>query len=307
MNRTENLRLAGDLLLGSSPLQRYFLHRSQNRLTVLAYHGVEDVDAFELHLDLVTRSFTPVTIEQVASHIHSGIQLPKRPILLTFDDGDPSILNLGAPLLAERGIPAVAFVVAGFIDTALPFWWEEVASLINSAGHTSMVEKDAASIIRRLKSVDDGSRLHAIDELRLTATDRTPSRSQLSREELLELESLGVAIGNHSLTHPLLDRCPADKLLHEVEESDRVLTELLGHKPVAFAYPNGNAIPAVVDSIRRSGYEVAFLFDHRQEPLPIADPLRVSRVRVDSTARPDRFSILLSGLHPTMHHLRGRT
>ena len=36
-------------------------------------------------------------------------------------------------------------------------------------------------------------------------------------------------------------------------------------------------------------------------------PLRLSRVRVNSDTSLDRFAIILSGLHPALHHARGRS
>jgi hypothetical protein len=50
---------------------------------------------------------------------------------------------------------------------------------------------------------------------------------------------------------------------------------------------------------------VAFLFDHRLAPLPLREPLRISRLRVNSDTSTDRFRIILSGLHPTVHRVRG--
>jgi len=49
--------------------------------------------------------------------------------LVTFDDGERSVIEKGAPVLDELSIPCLLFVVAGLLDTDTPFWWEEVAAL----------------------------------------------------------------------------------------------------------------------------------------------------------------------------------
>jgi hypothetical protein len=52
------------------------------------------------------------------------------------------------------------------------------------------------------------------------------------------------------------------------------------------------------------GYQAAFAFDHRIGGL--ADRLRISRVRVSEHVSEDRFSTILSGAHPWLHHALGR-
>jgi hypothetical protein len=52
---------------------------------------------------------------------------------------------------------------------------------------------------------------------------------------------------------------------------------------------------------------VAFLFDHRVNPATPGHPLRISRVRVNDHTSLDRFAVIVSGLHPALHHARGRS
>lgn len=128
---------------------------------------------------------------------------------------------------------------------------------------------------------------------------------QLTSDELRKLELDGVRVGNHTWSHPCLDRCDARTLHEEIARAHLSLTAALGHPPDSFAYPNGNVDSRVRDQVREAGYTLAFAFDHKvvsRKP----DPLVVSRVRVDASAELDRFKILVSGLHPTLHRMRGR-
>jgi peptidoglycan/xylan/chitin deacetylase (PgdA/CDA1 family) len=56
---------------------------------------------------LAERGFTAVTLSQVWRNWHAGAPLPRRPVVLTFDDGYPSVALLALPLLTEREWPAV--------------------------------------------------------------------------------------------------------------------------------------------------------------------------------------------------------
>lgn len=302
-----SLKTGFEAILRRSPAQPLFLWRAARRLTVLAYHGIDAPDLFERHLAHLRRTTNPVALDDLLAFVSGGPALPRRAVLITFDDGHPSLHSAARPLLRERGLPGVAFVVAGLIGTAQPFWWEEVEHLVargGSAGH--MVWHSAGDLVVRLKRAPDQQRLEVLKELRASARGTTPGTRQLTATELRELEGDGIAVGNHSLTHPCLDTCSVEKAAREVFEAHRILSRALGHPPSSFAYPNGNWSPDVRDLVEEAGYRVAFAFDHRSSPIPPPDPLTISRVRVNSTTSLDRLALILSGLHPALHQALAR-
>jgi peptidoglycan/xylan/chitin deacetylase (PgdA/CDA1 family) len=295
-----------DAALRMSPAQPVFHWRAARRLAVLAYHGVDDPDRFAQHLDHLRGTACPVSIDQVLSAFEGGAPLPRRAVLVTFDDGHRSVLDVGMPLLRERGIPAVAFVVAGLVDTDAPFWWTEVIELAGRGGSVAgMPPLAPPDVVRALKRVPDDRRRAAIDELRRTASGPVTATPQLSSAELRTLESAGIAIGNHTWSHPCLGRCSDDVVRDEIERAHRALRDALGHAPASFAYPDGQHDPRASWALRDLGYRAAFLFDHRLSAPRPRDRMAVSRLRVNSTTTLDRFRTITSGLHPTVHRARG--
>lgn len=303
------LQRTADALLARSPLQLAFRHRADRRLRVLAYHGVDNPRRFAAQLDLLVRELVPVSLERLVAAI-DGDPLPPRAVLVTFDDGERSLLEAGLPLLAARGIPAVAFVVAGLIGTSKPPWWVEAEALADDIGREGGAgalpgSRTGRELVRALKRLPDERRRHALEELRASAPEPAPPVTQLTAAELRELEAGGVAIGSHTWSHPILPRCDGATVATEIGRAHRALTEALGHPPVAFAYPNGDADPRAERELAAHGYQAAFLFDHRMSPPRPPEPLRISRLRVNSHTPIDRFRILTSGLHPALHRLRG--
>ncbi|MGC3002640.1 polysaccharide deacetylase family protein [Streptomyces sp. G35A] len=72
--------------------------------------------AFAAHLDAVVDSGrTPVTISALADHLAGRAPLPPRPVLLTFDDGFADLPGPTAEALAERALPATAYLTTGAI------------------------------------------------------------------------------------------------------------------------------------------------------------------------------------------------
>jgi len=289
--------------LARSPAQPLFLWRAARSLTVLAYHDVTDPERFTIQLDHLVESRRPISLSELDEALDGG-GLPRRAVLVTFDDGDPSVLEVAAPLLAERGVPAVVFVVTDLLGTEAPPWWLEAQALWLGSGHD-----DPANLVRRMKRMPDPQRRKVLAELRTAAPSPPPPQGQLRHRDLRELESRGLAIGNHTASHPCLPHCDLATLRQEISTAHECLTSSLGHPPTSFAFPNGDEDLRARPLLGDLGYRSAFLFDHRLSRWPVVDRLRISRVRVSTGASLDRFKILLSGLHPALFHalrLEGR-
>lgn len=98
---------------------------SSGRLLVLCYHAIEDQSddpvlapygvppkRFVDQLDSLTRrGFSFISPDQLAAFVRSKAPLPRRPVLLTFDDGHAGLLDVARNQLRPRGIQALAFVV----------------------------------------------------------------------------------------------------------------------------------------------------------------------------------------------------
>jgi peptidoglycan/xylan/chitin deacetylase (PgdA/CDA1 family) len=297
------LRNLLDVTFARSPFQPAFQRVAGRRLAVLTYHSVPDGAAFGRHLSYLRREAHPVSLHQLLETIEREAPLPERSVLITFDDADRTLLEVAVPLLQRYEMPAMACVVAGALDSNEPFWWDEVEELVMSGGGSMGFPRDH-SLVQAMKQVHDRRRLQVIDDLRASA-ERPATRVQhLRADELPLLEAGGVAIANHSLTHPCLPRCTNDKIETEVFAAHQILTRALGHPPSAFVYPNGDCNDHVRGVVGGAGYRIAFLFDHRMVSFPVSDPLRVSRLRVDPSVSLDRLRIVLSGLHPAVHRIR---
>src|SRR5258708_5387901 len=97
------------------------------RLRILAYHAIADLGddpvlaeygvpptLFAAHLDgLLEAGWSFVDLDATLAALSGEASLPRRALLLSFDDAYVDLLDDAAPIMAERGIPGVVFVVAG--------------------------------------------------------------------------------------------------------------------------------------------------------------------------------------------------
>jgi peptidoglycan/xylan/chitin deacetylase (PgdA/CDA1 family) len=292
-----------DASLAKSPVQWAAGHRSRACLRVLAYHGIDDPDTFEEHIAYLAARYRPVSVAEVEDAAHGGSGLPPGAVLITLDDGHPSVLETGAPILARHGVPALAFVLPGLMGTTRPFWWDEVRVAHELAAGSG--RGGSATLVQQLKRIPDSERRQHLRELGSACA--VPTARQLSAADLHDLRAMGVEIGNHTWDHPCLPRCTAEDVATQIEQAHILLSGWLGFAPTAFAFPNGDFDERARPVLRRLGYRLAFLFDHRMAKLPVPDSFAVSRLRVNSDTGIDRLKIILSGLHPRLHQLRGRS
>ena len=104
------------------------------RLPVLMYHSVDNhTDAPELGLTispkrftaqmqfLAKKGFTSISPAEWMAWVKKGAPLPRRPVLITFDDGYRNLLEHAVPVLQRYGFRAVVFVPTGLLGTAAPW------------------------------------------------------------------------------------------------------------------------------------------------------------------------------------------
>lgn len=273
----------------------------RDRLRVLAYHGIEDEARFREQMGYLVEHFQIVSTQDVLAFLDGEI-LPSRAVWLTFDDGDPTVVDVGIPILDEIGADAALFVCPGLVDSVAPFWWQLVAA----AHEVGLLERDLSQIMHDLKTSPDDIRRSEIRRL-AELLERVGWRlevAQLTRHQLLEWKESGRAIGNHTWDHPLLDQTPPDEQIRQIQKAHEWFRCTIGESPTLFAYPNGNWTVLAENALTRLGYRVGALFDHR---LAVGDThLRLSRIRVNSDDSIRSFAARVSGVHPMISHIRSR-
>ncbi|MFE1025852.1 polysaccharide deacetylase family protein [Streptomyces sp. NPDC058818] len=131
------------------------------RVPILMYHAVAadpndatralsvTPEAFAEQMTAIAeRGITPIGTAELAAAWRSGRPLPKRPVLITFDDGYDGVHRHALPALAKHGFPATLFVTTGWLrgpydtggalDTMLD--WNQVRELaaggVEIGGHS---------------------------------------------------------------------------------------------------------------------------------------------------------------------------
>ncbi len=260
---------------------------SRNKLSVFLFHKVpfkspvlvpEDISiaTFEFLLDTLMTEFRIIPYEDAVLGLQSG-KLPDRAACITFDDGYADWLVGIAPALERRNMHATLFITVGQFY-GLPLWHERISHAIKSTlarridlsfapipplTLETLLDRQAAVawLERDLKYLTVKARDDLVTRLETAAGVHSDAVTRMSVAQLRELHSRGFGIGAHTYNHPILDYCDENELVREIGGAREILSELIGNRVKAFAYPNGR--PYVdfssnhVNIVKQSGYTSA--------------------------------------------------
>jgi len=106
------------------------------RALILLYHriGEPDLDPWQLavspqhfdeHLQVLSEYGHQMRLRKLSEALQNDM-LPRRSVIVTFDDGYADNLINAKPLLEKHGVPATVFVTTGYTGINREFWWDEL-------------------------------------------------------------------------------------------------------------------------------------------------------------------------------------
>ncbi len=127
-------------------------------------------ETFEEHLRLLSeRGFESVTSAHVLGAIRREGRLPRRSVLITFDDGHVSNYTAALPALRAHGFRALFFVTTDWVGTPGMLTWAQVAEMaelgMEIGSHTAT--HPIPTLLRREELADELSRSRSALEARL--------------------------------------------------------------------------------------------------------------------------------------------
>jgi peptidoglycan/xylan/chitin deacetylase (PgdA/CDA1 family) len=169
---------------------------SSGRAVVLAYHAISDLShdrvlsrygvssaRFAEQLDALSeQGWAFIDLDALLRALDGEQRLPRRAVLLTFDDCYSDLLSAAVPVLAARSIPALAFAVSGRVG-ATNEWDREIG-----AGPLSLLDADGLRAIAE-RGVEVGSHGQTHRRLTLVAVPELTAELDGSADQL---EALGL-------------------------------------------------------------------------------------------------------------------
>ncbi|MCG8421101.1 MAG: polysaccharide deacetylase family protein [Proteobacteria bacterium] len=274
-------------------------------LSALCYHSVGTVDPayrfdsdvidatpdeFRQQLEVLHRHCTVISIDDLCD-IVAGSAPPPNPVLITFDDGYRSCLDVALPILQEFGFPATFFIATDYVSNRRLYWWDTISYVLKTTRKHRIELAYPRTMTFELNGEGAGNaagKSTAIGQLlRLVKTEREMDldeflagligaaeiewtrdiESRLADELIMtwddvrKLRDAGMDIESHTRKHRVLHTLHTEKLASELAGSRADIEREIGEPVRTLAYPVGGSIaryPEIRAAMERAGYQIGF-------------------------------------------------
>jgi peptidoglycan/xylan/chitin deacetylase (PgdA/CDA1 family) len=207
---------------------------------------------FRAILDWLVVNTVVVSLDDGLSALQKKRLGERRPMVsLTFDDGYQDNLTLAVPELTSRQLPGTFYVATGYLGGKAWYWWDVAQLWARQEGLPS------SEVQRTLKRMHGLPRREETERMSRAVKTQTGSPEYLTSEDVRLLSSLGMTVGNHTVSHPELDRLSLQETALEIVSAHSRLAGLLPAPPRHFAFPEGIVAPAADEPLRSLGYRTA--------------------------------------------------
>ncbi|MBD1366620.1 polysaccharide deacetylase family protein [Mucilaginibacter sp. ZT4R22] len=225
---------------------------ARKQVPIVCYHQIRDwkatdskgakdyivqIAAFKEHIKMLADSgYHTILPNQLYNYLTTGAALPKKPIMLTFDDTDLDQFTVAAPELKKYGFKAVYFVMT--VSIGRPRYM-------------------TAEMVKKLS--DDGNVIasHTWDHHRV---------DKYTHNGVFQIKGKNGKITNR----------PVDDWVTQIDKPTKKLQEITGKEIVYFAYPFGIWKKPVLPEIQKRGFKLAFqLADKRDPDYPLLTVRRI--------------------------------
>lgn len=194
------------------------------KVPILMYHhlaeksngsSVISIEKFESQIKALSQAgYTGVSLKQLVDYVEKGIELPEKPIVITFDDGYASNYEIAYPILKKYNMKATIFVIGSTVgkdtykDTGhkiIPhFSYEEAKEMVDSGlieiqshtydmhQHPDYEKGEARNGVVQLDGESEESFVKAI------RTDFLKSKKEIEKGTGQEVFALAYPLGKYS-------------------------------------------------------------------------------------------------------------
>lgn len=286
-NQVRNLLFKALRYSGLPALLRNTLQRQ--RVTIVMFHDPTPEAAEQAFLYL-KKQYNLIDLNTFinAGQTGASVQLPKKALIITLDDGHIRNYDL-LPILKKHQIPVTIFLCAGVVNTNRHFWFTKKHPEIRKAD---------------LKRLPNRMRLAALAEAGYHPEQEYDTPHALNKMQIEEMRAV-VNFQGHTLFHPCLPYCSDERAHKEIVDCKTILEQEFDLPINALAFPNGDYSERDIALVKAAGYACAITVDFGFNTLK-TDPYRLKRISIDDSDNVDTVAVKASGLWTLLLGLLGR-
>jgi len=257
------------------------------------------VKDFISQIDYILDNYKVMSLEDYVEFLKGRKEIPKNSCILTFDDGfKDHYLNV-FPILKKKKILACFFPITRPLVEFIPPTTHQVHFLLAKLGSKTLCQefnrilrKDFLELVQEFlvdgqvlrqkktpwdqKDIWAGNLKYNISLMPVKARDEIITKIfdnhfkdrkafcqelYMSFDQMKEMQEQGMSFGNHTHSHPKLDKLSREEQIKEIVGSKEILEKELGKEIKYFSYPYGVYNNQVIDILIEQGYETALTTD----------------------------------------------
>ena len=271
------LRYSGLAWLWRETVQR-------NKVTFLLFHDMDALDA-ERNFGYLKTHYHIISLKDYIDAVSLQHKLPKKAVVITFDDGHASNHNL-LPVIEKLQIPVTIFLCSSIVGTRRHFWFR----------HSEEIKHE----VEPLKGLGNKERLQKLQSMGFEQTMEYDDGQALTSEEIEEMKSR-VDFQSHTCFHPILPQCDNLTASQEIGDSKRQLESAYGLNIYALSYPNGDYSDRDIRFAKELGYQCGITVDSGYNT-PRSNLFRLKRFSVNDASSITELMVKASGIYALLKH-----
>ena len=267
---------------------------------------------FRAQMQILSREYRPVSLDRLMDLLKAGEEIPKRSVVVTFDDGYTDNCEVAMPILNELGIPATFYITVDCVEqrklpwpSRLRFAFRKTKLTGWNDGHGkpwSMPDFDtrerafiaACDECCQLSGQPQEDFVLGVEQQLHVSAPSYAGSLMMNFNQLRNLVEHGHIVGSHTMTHPNMAYITEDEAMLELSRSKERLEGQLNTAVRHFSYPCPAMTPhwneRTVAQTRSVGYDSAVTTNggviHNGD-----NPLALKRIRPTKTAEGLRWNL----------------
>jgi peptidoglycan/xylan/chitin deacetylase (PgdA/CDA1 family) len=219
--------------------------------------SVPSIAKFKSDIDFLCQHYRPLQFSELDGirRLHDS-KVPASCFLLSFDDGLREAYDVIAPILRNKGIPAIFFLNSATIDNKRLMWRHKVSLLVERSQQTpgrippQLTARSTEEVTTKLKALRFGDEWILDDIAKFFEIDFDEylrcAKPYLTTTQILELARDGFEFGSHSESHPYFNEISVEDQKKQISESVQFI-RALGIPCRYFAFPfHDNGVPVSI-------------------------------------------------------------
>tara|TARA_R110000782_G_scaffold19151_1_gene52360 strand:+ start:1551 stop:2594 length:1044 start_codon:yes stop_codon:yes gene_type:complete len=304
--------------------------RRRKEVRILTYHRVVDLsraydlanvsatpEEFDRQLAYLKKNYDLIRFSDLIEIANGTMSCPRRPLILTFDDGYMDNYEFAFPILKSHGLSAAFFVSTSHIGSNQLFWFEELGFIMRKTKKQSWTLLDGSSIeipetdrgptlkrlLKLMKDLPNEARVREIEHLRVESEAFDPEKIDainfpMNWEHLVEMHNNGMDILSHSHTHPILSTLETyEQVEGEISTPKKLIEENIKANCPVIAYPVGrwdSYDERVLKAVQDAGYELACVYENGVNEVPFDRKFELKRTGIDNFHQLDMFASIVA-------------